>query len=223
MTRALVFDQSMASSGWAFGTEHSTPRDDGNPDFAYGVIKTPKRDDVGERLAILWRESFKLIEKYDPEIIGYEEPFFPIQGRGGSKPKQKFVPRAGFLDAEIREEDAGVDEGKGGSRFNPEMLKQLQMVKGIIITQAALRGIPCIGCAASSWRKTVLGFGRKPEGESESFMKSRVKKHFQMLGFDVSGPHDVTDALGILQHTLHGKEAAERKQGSLMDLLKGSL
>lgn len=224
MTKALVFDQSMASSGWAFGTENSSPRGEGGDPFHFGVIKTPKRDDVGERLAILWRESYKLIERFEPDIIGYEEPFFPIQGRGGAKQKQKFVPRSGFLEAEIREDEEEEDgKGKGGNRFNPETLKQLQMVKGIIITQAALRGIPAFGCAPSAWRKTLLGFGRKPEGEDEQFMKRRVKKQLEMMGFQISGPNDISDALGILHHTLHGKDAAERKQGSLMDLLMGGL
>ena len=221
MTRVLSFDQAMAVTGWAFGTENSSPREGANDRYHYGVIKTPKRDDVGERLAILWRETSDLIMRFEPDIIGYEEPYFPHQGAGGTKHRQHFRPAHGFLPAEIDEEQE--DEAKG-SRFNPEMLKQLQMVKGLVVTQAALRGVPCFGCTPSQWRKTLLGFGRKPKGESDDFMKKRVKRHLEMMGFDLAGySHDVSDAIGICHHTLHGPEATERKQGDLLSMVSSTL
>lgn len=219
MTRVLAFDQSMSSTGWAMGSEtSSTDATSSNP-YHYGVIKTPKRDDVGERLAILWREAEGLIDRFDPELICVEEPYFPIQGRGGIKQKGRFVPAAGFLSAEVSEEA----EDKNGGQISAETLKQLQMVKGIIVTLAALKGIPTVSCTPSQWRKTVLGYGRKPKGESDKFMKVAVKRHFMMMGFNIKGPDDISDALGILFHCLHGKEAMERKQGNLLDMARGSL
>lgn len=220
--KVLAFDQATSTTGWAIGTENSNPRaNDRESRYHYGVIKAPKREEFGERLAYIWREITILVEGHQPELIAYEEPFFPIQGQGGAKQKQHFRPASGFLPAEVSQ-DQGSEHGEK-SRFNPETLKQLQMVKGIIITFAALRGIPVAGCTPSQWRKTVLGYGRKPNNESDDYMKRAVKQHFQRLGFDVAGPHDVTDALGVLYHTLHGPEAAARKQGDLLSMARSTL
>lgn len=218
--KALTFDQAMSVTGWAVGDENSSPRPGESNRVYFGTIKAPKREDVGERLAHIWREATLLIEEHKPDIIGYEEPFFPIQGRGGPQQKQKFVPASGFLPAQIDQDQD--HEGGGGSRFNPEMLKQLQMVKGIIVTMAALRGIPVEPCTSSQWRVTVLGYGRKPKGESEDFMKKAVRRRMQALGFDVDS-YDAADALGILYHTLHGKKAMERKQGDLLSMAGAKL
>lgn len=225
MTRALTFDQATAATGWCFGTENSEirPKPGSNDSYRYGVIKTPKRDVTGERLAILWREALGLIEEFEPDIIGYEEPFFPMQGQGSFKQKQRYQPSRGFLPGgAIPEADGEEDESP--HRFNPETLKQLQMVKGLIITMAALKGVPAVGCTPSQWRATCLGYGRRPKGESEDYMKRAVRAHFLRLGFDIEGmPFDVSDAIGITWHTLHGKQAMERKQGDLLSMAGGLL
>ena len=215
--KVLSFDQATATTGWAFGDENSSNRDGANSRYSFGTIKAPKRDDFGERLAIIWRSVHSLVTQFHPEMIAYEEPYFPMQGAGGFKPKQAFRPASGFLPAEV---DQQQDEHADKSRFNPETLKQLQMVKGILITQAALHGIPVFGCTPSQWRVTVLGFGRAPKDAPADYMKKAVLRKLQSMGFEVTS-HDASDAIGILIHALHGKEAAARKQGSLLDLAGG--
>lgn len=217
--KALCFDQATATTGYAIGDENSSHRMDSNNRYYFGTIKAPKRDNFGERLKIIGESAIELIETHNPDVIGYEEPYFPIQGAGGGGPRKGFTPRAGFLPAEIAP-DQGHDEER--SRFNPETLKQLQMVKGIIIYEAARRGIPALGCTPSQWRVTLLGYGRKPKGAEDNFMKQAVRQRLRAMGFDVDS-FDAADALGILYHTLHGKEAAQRKQGNLLDMAGGLL
>lgn len=216
--KVLAFDQATATTGWAFGDENSSNREDTNNRYSFGTIKAPKRDDFGERLALIWRSIHQLITQLGPEMIAYEEPYFPMQGAGGFKQKQAFRPAQGFLPAEVSQDQA--DDHGEKSRFNPETLKQLQMVKGILITQAALHGIPVFGCTPSQWRVTVLGFGRAPKGADADYMKKTVMRKLQAMGFEVTS-QDASDAIGILIHALHGKEAAARKQGSLLDLAGG--
>lgn len=215
MTRVVAFDQATATTGWAFGTETSAFKDS-NDVFHFGTIKAPKRDNFGERLAIIWKAIDGLIELYKPDIIGFEEPYFPMQGAGGfQKRPSPVTPATGFLPPHIRNQDDEEFEEK--TRFNPETLKQLQMVKGILICKAALLGIPAIGCTPSQWRVTVLGYGRKPKGEKDDFMKRAVRQHFASRGLDLSSA-DESDAVGICWHTLHGRQALERAQGDLLSM-----
>lgn len=213
MTKALTFDQSITNTGWAFGDEHADPRPGSNSPFRSGVIKAPKRDELGERLAHIFRSADALIDNLQPDIIGYEEPYFPHQGAGGGKPKWKGgKPAESAVDAEAKQEFGER------TKFSPDMLKKLQMVKGVIITLAALRGIPVAGCTPSQWRKTFLGYGIAPKGEAADYMKHAVRAQAQRLGHDVSS-FDECDAIGIHWHTLHGGEALKRKQGSFLDLM----
>ncbi len=221
--KALAFDQATARTGWAVGDENTDPRAlraAQSNHALFGTIKAPKREDFGERLAIIWREVNELIVQHEPEVIGYEEPFFPMQGRGGFKPKERYTPAAGFLAPSIDANPEGHDESS--ARFNPETLKQLQMVKGLIITTAALRGIPCFGCTPAQWRKTFLGYGRAPKGSSDDYMKQAVMRHCRSLGYEVT-TSDPADAIGILHHLLHGPEASQRRQGDLLSMAGAKL
>lgn len=221
MTSALSFDQSTTFTGWAFADENGDPRQGSNSPFHSGVIAAPKRDDMGERLAHIFREADKLIDRFEPDIIGYEEPYFPHQGAGGGKAKVKKGKGGGFIPATAEEkaaQEAKADHGEK-SRFNPEMLKKLQMVKGVIITLAALRGIPTAPCTPSQWRKTFLGYGRAPQGEADDFMKRMARDQAKRLGHD-SNSFDECDAIGIHYHTLHGPSALVRRQGDLLGGMK---
>lgn len=218
--KALVFDQATANTGWALGTEDSRPEFGANDRFLFGVIKAPKREEFGERLFHIWREATILVETHRPDIIGFEEPYFPIQGAGSGKPTAShFRPASGFLPAEISADQAAAPEK---SRFNPETLKQLQMVKGLVLLLAASRGIPVAPCTPSQWRLTVLGYGRKPKDQADDWMKKAVREHFRRRGFDVDS-YDASDALGILWHTLHGPEAMKRRQGDLLSMAGANL
>lgn len=216
--KALAFDQATAKTGWAIGDERSDPRQ-GNPAL-FGTIRAPKREEFAERLAIIWREVNGLIVQHEPEIIAYEEPYFPYQGAGsGNGRPGAFTPASGFLNAEINQNQ---DDAAERGHTSPETLKQLQMVKGLIITIAALRGIPCFGAPPSTWRKTFLGYGRAPKGSDKDHMKAAVMRRCHMLGYEVRSS-DPADALGLLFHTLHGPEAMARKQGDLLSMAGGSL
>jgi Holliday junction resolvasome RuvABC endonuclease subunit len=216
--KALAFDQATAKTGWAIGDERSDPRQD-RPAL-FGTIKAPKRDEFGERLAIIWREANALIVEHQPEIIAYEEPYFPFQGAGsGSHKPGHYTPASGFLGAEVSQSQ---DDAAERGHTSPETLKQLQMVKGLIITIAALRGIPCYGAPPSTWRKTFLGYGRAPKGSDKDHMKHAVMRRCAALGYDVRSS-DPADALGLLYHTLHGPEASARKQGDLLSMAGAGL
>lgn len=219
--RALCFDQSTTATGWAYGDEHADPRPGSNSPFHSGVIKIPKRDEFGERLAFLHRAAEDLIDKFQPEIIGYEEPYFPHQGAGGGKPKERYKGRSGFISPEMEAEEGDAEEA-GKSRFNPDMLKKLQMVKGVIITLAALYSIPVAPCTPSQWRVTFLGYGRRPKGEADDFMKHAARRRARSLGHEATS-FDECDAIGIHYHTLHGKQALGRMQGDLLGQIAGNL
>lgn len=215
--RVLALDQATATTGWAFGTENSSNRDGANDRYSFGTIKAPKREEFGERLKAIGDALEAMIHEAMPDMLAYEEPYFPIQGAGGFKPKQSFRPAQGFLAAEVDQDQSDHQEK---SKFNPETLKQLQMVKGLVLYLGAKHGIPVFGCTPSQWRVTVLGYGRAPKGSESDYMKKAVLRKLQSMGFEVTS-HDASDAIGILIHALHGKEAAARKQGSLLDLAGG--
>lgn len=219
MVKALCFDQSTTNTGWAAGDENGSPKPGSNSPLYSGVIQTPKREEFGERLAFIYRQAMILVETHKPDIIGFEEPYFPHQGAGGGKPKYR---KGGGQSEFIHQEPEEEGPKDGGSRFNPDMLKKLQMVKGIIITVAALRSLPVAPCHPSQWRVTFLGYGRKPQGEAEDYMKRAVKRRAEQLGHAPSG-YDEADAIGILYHTLHGKQAMARTQGDLLSMAGSSL
>lgn len=219
--KALVFDQSLSNTGWAFGTENSSNKEGANDPYRTGLIKVPKRDNIGERLAILWRAMNAIAIDLQPDVIAFEEPFFPVdRGKPQFQRASNFRPASGFLPAEI-EEHQGDDE-KGGAKFNPETIRALQKVAGMIEMMAALRGIPCFGYHPSQWRVTLLGYGRKPKGAEDDFMKKATLRQLKAMGFEVTS-HDVGDAIGILYHTLHGKDAIARRQGDIFDMLGDDL
>lgn len=213
MTRALVFDQASAVTGWAVGDSNAA----GRAPYDFGSIRAPKREAFGERLAFLHATALNLVERYEPDLIGLEQPFFPIDqqrfGTRGAGPS--FIPARGFLSAEAVEPEAAASGG--GARFNHETVKQLQKVAGCIETIAALYGIPCEAYASASWRKTLLGEGnsRAPKGSDDKWMKRVVRNRINAMGYEV-GSDDESDALGILFHALHGPQAAARAQGDLM-------
>lgn len=217
--RILSFDQATGTTGWATGSTTDDPRGS----YEFGSIKTPKRDQFGERLAIVFDIGAKLIEKYKPDMIYYEEPYQPppvVRGSFG-KPKSGFIPAEGFLPAEIHAEGA-----QRGNQVNMDTLNKLQMVKGCIITLAALYGIPTEGTTPAHWRKTLLGMGRIPDGvpaaERDKWFKRAVRDHFSRLGYETKSD-DESDALGILYHGLFGPEAAQRAQGDLLGMVKRKL
>lgn len=208
----LSFDQATSITGWAAGSE-TTPR--GGYDF--GTIRVPKRENFGERLAFLHGTIAKLIERYRPDMLAFEEPFFPVQRADTMRARG-----AGSRSMLPAEPEPEAVPGRGAA-FNAETVKQLQMVKGTIITLAALYSIPAEGYTSSQWRVTLLGYGRVPKGMPDTFdMKREARKRVNALGYDVD-VDDQAEAIGILMHALFGSQAAARAQGSLLSMVGGRL
>jgi crossover junction endodeoxyribonuclease RuvC len=42
----------------------------------YGVLNTPPRSLIGERLSFLYRNLMRIIDEYQPEAVAVEQPFF---------------------------------------------------------------------------------------------------------------------------------------------------
>lgn len=208
--KVLAFDQATSLTGWAAGSNRTE-----RGGFDFGSIRVPKREAFGERLAYLHGTIAKLIERYQPDMLAFEEPFFPVARHDAVSAR---APGGrSFLPPEAEPEAAG---GRGAS-FNAETVKQLQMVKGTIITLAALYSIPAEGYASSQWRVTLLGYGRPPKGSPPTFdFKREARKRVQALGYDVD-VDDQAEAIGILMHALHGPQAAARAQGDLLSMIGG--
>ncbi len=190
--KILAFDQSSSRTGWAFGTPGSNP--------IYGSFRSPKRDVVGERLAIIYDSAGELMDKHEPDLVAYERPFFPVD----RSPKQ---------DGEVARfsNRVGVTRERQGAAFNPKVISLLQKVAGIIELQAARRGIPLEDYASRSWPPTILG-GPVPHGADAKLM---VRQRCRMLGMPTDGD-DESDAIGIWYHAAYGAPAAARAQGDLL-------
>lgn len=190
--KILALDQSSSRTGWAFGTPNDKP--------TYGSFRSPKRDVVGERLAIVYDELGALMDKYEPDLCAFETPFFPVD-RGPKKDGEtyRFSSRV------------GVVKEKQGAAFNPKVISLLQKVAGIVELQAARRGIPVESYASRSWPPTILGMS-VPHGADAKIM---VRQRCRALGMPTEGD-DESDAIGIWYHAAYGAPAATRAQGDLL-------
>lgn len=213
--RVLAFDQATATTGWAFGTENSSNKDGARDRYSFGTITAPKRDEFAERLKIFGQAVRKFIHEAQPDLIAFEEPYWPHQK--AAPVQSHYRPASGFLAAEVSQDQDQYAEKSG---ISPETLRQLQRVAGVLQFVAAENSVPVFSCTPSQWRVTVLGYGRAPKGSDKDYMKKAVLRKLQSSGFDVTSI-DASDAIGILIHALHGKEAQARKQGSLLDLAGG--
>jgi Holliday junction resolvasome RuvABC endonuclease subunit len=188
--RILALDQA-TKTGWAIGEERSQAK------YQFGSFRMPKRDDTGERLVIFRDGLVNLIETYAPDLVAFEEPYFPLS----APPGKKFGPNG---------------QPVKGIRFNPETVKFLVMVKGVLIETTARYNLPTESFASASWRVTALGFGRLPSGADSGALKKLMIARARMLGYDVKDDNEA-DAIGILIHMLHGPPGALRAQGDLLD------
>lgn len=209
--RILAFDQA-TNSGYAFGTEDDFR--DGKSTAEFGRFKTPKRPALGEKLAIFGRGIIERAEFYKPDLIVYEEPYWPpppMQAGVNNLAERIRLcmadpTRLRQLLSDVQEAD---EKMKRRTPIAAETLQFLQMVKGILIDRSAQLGIPVEGYRSSTWRKSALGDGRPDDPKKAMLRKARA------WGLDVE-TEDEADAIGILYHALHGKAAMERAQGDLM-------
>lgn len=189
--KLLTLDQS-TRTGWCVGDDAlADPR---SPGLEFGSFRMPKRDDPGERLVIFRDGLTEVIEKYGPEVVAYETPFFPVGGQAAAKKV----------------------EGKGGAAFSIKTIKFLHNLEGVLIETTARHGIVTQHFPSSSWRVTALGMGRLPFGSEDNF-KDLMKKRAKSLGYIVRDDNE-SDAIGMMLHMLYGAPAAERKQGDLLSM-----
>lgn len=201
--KVLAID-SATSSGFAAGDEHCF--EDRNAVF--GSFRAPKREVVGERLAIFYERLGELITKHEPELIAYEKPYFPLSMVTAAKPsKLRFSNRTGVA----------MEKGKGPA-FNVGTIIFLHNLAGVIELLAAQRGIPAECYTSDQWRPTVFG-GPVPRDTDK---KRGVMLRMKALGFQVQ-TDDQSDALGILMHALHGPPASARAQGDLLSSVSADL
>lgn len=188
--RILAIDQA-TRSGWSFGEERSTAR------YEFGSFRMPKRDWKGERL-VIFRDSLNdLIERFQPDLVGYERPLVTMLGSNktiGDKQKP----------------------------FNLETIQFLLNLEGVLIETTARHSIQTEHYPSSSWRKTALGMGRLPPGAPQGEFKRMMIRRANALGYDVKDDNEA-DAIGILLHMIFGAPAATRAQGDLLAMESAKL
>lgn len=167
-----------------------------------GYFKAPKRPLASERLAHIHRAVTELVERFRPDLIVIEQPFFPWSGTGGQAPK---------------ESDGQEPAKRSKWQFNLETVKWLQMVKGVVLSVCGEHAIPFEEYPPQSWRKTFVGFGFAPEGCDENWMKRECMRVARAAGFE-PGIQDEAEAIGILKHAIAGPPGHKRRQGDLFAL-----
>lgn len=222
--RVLALDQA-TQSGWAVGNQDSFQ----DRTVDHGVFRMPKRMTLGERLISFDDQLVERIEYFEPDMIAYEEPYWPHPGasRGGLPLGLALSLMRQIAKDEIRIEDAikiasaKADEDDG-PKISADTLQFLQKVEAMVQMRAARAAIPVECYRSSTWRLTALGMGRAPKGSPPGTLKKMMVAKARALGYQPES-EDAADAIGILMHALHGKAAAERAQGDLLAMAQERL
>lgn len=213
--RVLALDQA-TTTGWAFGDNHSFE----TRTVESGVFKMPKRQILGERLQFFADGLSERVAFYKPELIAYEEPYWPPPGGpGGTVTIGRVISM--LAGQRSKGELIGIlkkiaKDEHGSPTVSAEVLQFLQMVKGILVETACRLKLPVEGYRTQSWRKTALGHGRVEEP------KKAMKLRAAQLGYPTES-EDEADAIGILLHALHGEPASKRAQGDLLEMAGADL
>lgn len=107
--------------------------------------------------------------------------------------------------------------GSAGAKFNTATVSWLAKVAGVVQMAAAAFAVPSEDYAPSTWRLSFLGYGRKPKGTSDKYMKDQTLAKVRLLGFQAKNT-DEADAIGLLHHALYGEPAMLRRQGDLLEM-----
>src|SRR4029453_3864414 len=70
-TKVLALDQA-TRTGWCVGGSQLPFQD-----WQFGHFSAPPRDDLGERLLIVYDTVPKLIQSHSPDLVAYELPYDP--------------------------------------------------------------------------------------------------------------------------------------------------
>lgn len=188
MTRILAIDQA-TQTGWTFGGSNLDLAD-----WPSGHFRAPKRPEEGERLIIIEDSLLELIDKYDPDVLVYEEPYDPTWDAVAAAKKGK-QPRSGY---------------------NRSTMQFLQRVKGCVLMAAARRSIPTESYPPRSWQAT-LNLPTLPYDPTDPNRKKKmVREAVRRMGANVS-TFDEADSWGLCFHALHGKPGQARKQADLFE------
>lgn len=105
----------------------------------------------------------------------------------------------------------------GQGVFSTATVSWLQKIAGVVQMAAAESAVASEDYAPSTWRLSFLGYGRKPKGTSDKYMKDQTLAKVRLLGFQAKN-NDEADAIGLLHHALYGEPAMLRRQGDLLDM-----
>lgn len=105
----------------------------------------------------------------------------------------------------------------GQVKFSTETVSWLQKIAGVVQMVAATKAVAIEDYAPATWRCSFLGYGRRPKGTSEKYMKDQTLARVRLLGFQAKNT-DEADAIGLLHHALYGEPAMLRRQGDLLQM-----
>ena len=204
-TKVLALDQA-TRTGWCVGGTQLP-----FAEWQFGFFKAPPRDELGERLLIVYDTVRGLIKEHKPDLVAYETPYDPTYDVVEAL-KQGKTPRT-----------TGTNRGT---------MNFLQQVRGAVAMAAARTSTPTEEYTPQSWAATLrlpeapkifLGKDRLTPLDGEALITARKKWRkraiFQRaLQFGcLVQIEDEGDAFGICLHALHGRPASERAQLSLLD------
>ena len=196
MTRIIAIDQA-TTTGYCLGGTEIPPAE-----WHTGAFSAPKRPEEGARLIVIHDTIVGLIERHDPDVLLYEEPYDPTWD-AVTKIKQGGEARVGY---------------------NRSTMQFLQRVKGAVIMAAARFDLPTEGCSPKSWQAS-LQLPKPPpfQGTKEvvyrdrkKWIKGAIQNKVRMLG-GVAEKEDAYDAWGICFYGCFGKSAAKRAQTDLLE------
>ena len=223
----LALDQA-TQSGFAVGTADSFDLEKVAKGEATsvesGIFRMPKREVLAERLQWFRDGLFERIDFYKPDLISFEEPYWPPPPQLGGVSNLEERLEAALADTKkimIILEAVRAAKAKGPRiPINNETLRFLQKVEAIVILAAADRNLPTEHYRSNTWRKTALGMGFAPHGSPLGELKRMMKaKAPKLVGYPVE-TEDEADAIGILYHAACGPAASARAQGNLLEALE---
>jgi Holliday junction resolvasome RuvABC endonuclease subunit len=198
MTRILAFDQSSAKSGWTFGST-ATPLGE----WISGRFRAPKRDEIGERMNIIYDAALDLIDIHGPDIVVIERPF----------------------DPSWQEATAAAKGEEYRQQFSRATMNLLQMVRGAILMAAARRSVPTEDYPTQSWQATLkLPYPPAdiPKAKRSLWKKEEVRRIVTRMGAKVE-TLDESDSWGLCFHALHGKAGIKRATEDLFARARSGL
>lgn len=195
--KVLAFDQA-TKTGWCFG---GTRLD--LTAWECGRFKAPKRDEEGERLCIIEDGALALLDRFEPDLVAYEEPFDPSWSNAKQMAKGEDVRR----------------------QFDRKTMQYLQRVKGAIIMAAARRSVPTEACTTKAWQ-ACIGLPKAPpiipSDKRSVWKKQEVMRIVKRLGGSPNNL-DESDAWGICYYACHGKAGIRRATGDLFEKARSIL